>query len=398
MFESARGRLAMRKDEQVRVLKELIGHIDAGTNVDAGGQRRNPADTYTSPERAELEWNTLFRNQPQIIGLSGDLPEAGSFVTMNDFGIPLLATRDKQGQFRAFANVCRHRGAIVEQEAKGKKALFSCPFHAWTYSSSGALVAVPKEEHFGPVDKSCHGLAELPASEHHGLLWIHPRVDGHLDMDDLMGGLDAEFAAWDFGRLTYLGDDTYETPMNWKLAIDTFGETYHFSALHKNSLFPFFHGNVQAYDIFGRNHRMSLCTRGIDDMRAKPESEWSITDGAFPVYYMFPNVQVNVGATSVVLVRVYPHGNDPHRSYSRVTFYAWPEALETGDPIVSELPQRFGEIIRDEDYVTAASSHAGLRSGYLDEMVFGRNEPALHHYHNTYRAALGMPPLPLEEG
>ena len=28
---------------------------------------------------------------------------------------------------------------------------------------------------------------------------------------------------------------------------------------------------------------------------------------------------------------------------------------------------------------------------------FGRNEPALHHYHNTYREALGMEPLPLLE-
>jgi hypothetical protein len=27
--------------------------------------------------------------------------------------------------------------------------------------------------------------------------------------------------------------------------------------------------------------------------------------------------------------------------------------------------------------------------------VFGRNEPALHHYHNTYREALGMDLLPL---
>ncbi len=30
-------------------------------------------------------------------------------------------------------------------------------------------------------------------------------------------------------------------------------------------------------------------------------------------------------------------------------------------------------------------------------MLFGRNEPALHHYHNTYREALGMEPLPLIE-
>ena len=27
--------------------------------------------------------------------------------------------------------------------------------------------------------------------------------------------------------------------------------------------------------------------------------------------------------------------------------------------------------------------------------MFGRNEPALHHYHNIYRAALGIDPLPI---
>lgn len=387
----------MERAEQIRVLKHLMAHIDAGTNVDAGGIRHNPAEVYTAPEIAEREWETFFHTHPQIIGMSGDLPEAGSFATHNDFGVPLLATRDQNGTFRAFANVCRHRGAIVEEAPRGKKALFSCPFHAWTYSSDGKLVAVPKEEHFGAIDKDCHGLAELPAKEHCGLLWAHPQADGRLDPENLMGGLTPEFTAWDFGRLVHIGDDTYETPMNWKLAIDTFGETYHFGALHKNSLFPFFHGNVQGYDIYGRNHRMALCTRGIDDLRNQPEESWHINDGAFPVYYMFPNVQVNVGQATVILVRVYPHGADPHRSFSRISFYARPDALDNGDNTIAELATRFAEVIRDEDYVAAASSHRGLQSGFLKEMVFGRNEPALHHYHNTYRAALGMEPLPLED-
>jgi hypothetical protein len=32
-------------------------------------------------------------------------------------------------------------------------------------------------------------------------------------------------------------------------------------------------------------------------------------------------------------------------------------------------------------------------SGQIKHMVFGRNEPALHHYHSHFREALGMPPL-----
>ena len=32
-------------------------------------------------------------------------------------------------------------------------------------------------------------------------------------------------------------------------------------------------------------------------------------------------------------------------------------------------------------------------SGRLEYIIFGRNEPGLHHFHEGYRDALGMPPL-----
>ena len=153
----------MRRDEQVRVIKGLMAHLDQGTNVDSGVIRRIEATDYTSPARAAQEWETLFRDHPQVIGLSGDLPQPGSFLTVNDFGTPILATRDAGGRLRAFANVCRHRGTIVETEARGQKSRFSCPFHAWTYDNTGALIGLPKGDHFGAVDKNCLGLVELPA-------------------------------------------------------------------------------------------------------------------------------------------------------------------------------------------------------------------------------------------
>ncbi len=383
----------MRRDEQVRVIKGLMAHLDQGTNVDAGVIRRVEVADYTSPERAALEWETLFRNHPQVIGLSGDLPRPGSFLTINDFGTPILATRDGEGRLRAFANVCRHRGPLVETEARGQKSRFSCPFHAWTYNNTGALIGLPKGDHFGEVDKSCLGLVELPAEERHGFLFVHPKAGGDLNASALLAGLDEEFETWDFQSLLHIGDDTYQTPMNWKPAIDTFGETYHFEKLHRDTLAPIFHGNVQLYDTYGRNHRMALCIRMIDLMRQMPEDDWHVTMGAFPVYYLFPNIQVNVGANTVTLVRVYPDGAAPGRSLSRVSFYARAEALAANPEGVRGLSQGFAEIIRDEDYVAAASSYVGAESGQISHFLFGRNEPALHHYHATYREALGLPPL-----
>ena len=107
------------------------------------------------------------------------------------------------------------------------------------------------------------------------------------------------------------------------------------------------------------------------------------------------------------LVKEYPAENSPHKSYSKISFYFHPHILDhlkelekTGinaKQLLEDQYEGFASVIRDEDYAVAASSHKGLRSGNIDFLTFGKNEPALHHYHNTYREALGLQSLPLEE-
>ena len=143
----------MLKQEQNRLLKGLLKHLDAKTNVDAGGIMKTPAETYTSEDRFETEWKTFFQDHPQIIGMSGDLAEANSFFTVNDFGSSIIATRDSAGKFKAYANVCSHRGAEIEQEKRGVKSKFSCPFHGWTFNNQGSLVGYPQSKQFGEIDK-----------------------------------------------------------------------------------------------------------------------------------------------------------------------------------------------------------------------------------------------------
>lgn len=387
----------MQKAEQIRVLKTLMGHLDNDTNVDAGGLRRNPTDAYTDPVRAEEEWQRLFVNHPQVVGLTGDLPEPGSFITRNDFGVPLLATRDGSGKFRAFANVCRHRGTVVESEPRGKKKAFMCPFHGWTYNAEGELAGLPKAEQFGAIDKKDHGLIELPAEERFGFLFVHPQPDGHLDTDALLSGLVDEFPTWRFERLVLRDEDVYETPMNWKLANDTYGESYHFNLLHKNTLAQTFYGHCQTYDTYGRNHRMGLCLKSIDALREAPEDQWHVNLGAFSIYYLFPNVQAIVGHNGMSLVRIYPVPGEVGKSVTKISFYAWPSTLRDRPESQDEIQKKFAGTIRDEDYMAAALSQIGADSGLQKEVVFGRNEPALHHYHNTFREALELEPLPLLE-
>ena len=388
----------MKRDEQIRVIELLMQRLDDGTNVDAGCLKKNPTDVYRNPELATREWDSFFRHHPQVLGLSADLPEPGSFLTTSDFGVPILATRDDAGGLRAFLNVCRHRGVTLETEERGNCARFTCPFHGWSYANDGSLAGLPNPGQFGVKDRSGLGLIELPAAECGGLLWVHPDANGELDAPMLLGGLEEEFNAWNFSAFRSLGTTTYRHRMNWKLGIDTFGETYHFKMLHRDSLALDFYGDVQTYDKFGRNHRMGLCKRSIDELRHEPREQWHIVRAALPVYYLFPNVQVNCLGPGVALVRLFPEPGDPARSIARVSFYLHPEAEMMDVDFRGEFEQRFGAVIRDEDFVMASRQQSGADSGAQEYVIFGRNEPALHHYHDTYRAALGMPPLENFEG
>jgi hypothetical protein len=155
------------------------------------------------------------------------------------------------------------------------------------------------------------------------------------------------------------------------------------------------------YDTYLRNHRMALCLRNIDNLRDQPESDWHVLQAALPVYYLFPNIQLILGAGGPTLVRIYPEADNPHQSFSRISFYMDPElaSLDMDNERkeryrnVQDRMRGFADVIQMEDYVAAASSHQGILSGANEYLIFGRNEPALHHYHNTYREALGLPPL-----
>lgn len=411
----------MKRDVEIFILKELMRQLDEKRNIDAGVMYRNPTEVYTSREIAERERQVFFRDHPQLIALSGSLPNPGSYMTVDDFGVPVLATRDESGRFRAFVNACRHRGARVAK-GQGDSEHFVCPFHNWVYTNQGKLAAIPLEQQVGPIDKDCRGLIELPALEQGGLLWVHPRADGKIDLDQQLSGLAAEIESWGFGELVQQGETVIEKRLNWKLANDTFGETYHFSRLHKNTLGQVFYGDALGYEEFGRNHRFVIATRRIDELRNQPENSWNLLDATSPLYYLFPNIQLSFGEGQVNLIKMYPdpaHPKDPSRSLTRIIYYFSQEMIErarssdsevlkvtaenlydrkiehAGDtvPTLSALTEVFDSTIEQEDYLMGEHQQRSAESGQLDHILFGRNEPALHHYHRHFREALGMSPL-----
>lgn len=362
---------------------------------------RSPVSDYTCPDLLAQEQQVLFRDTPLMMGLSSDIPP-GHYWADSKTGIPLLMVRDTEGTFRAFANICRHRGAQVVPDGRGQRDRLSCPFHAWTYNLKGELIAINREVKFGCIEKSEHGLIELPSAEKYGTLWVKPSQGGTIDVDDCLGGLEEDFESWKLDMHPYAKEQEIEAPINWKLAIDTFGENYHFDVLHRNTLAPAIRSNLQTHDIFGMNYRMVFANQTFTDI-------WDYTEThnhpkpframTLCVYFVYPNTIVLVDGGGVDVLRIFPAGDSPNASITTQRWYLSPDAAIHWLGHVNEIEERFvgfNAIIQEEDFKVAADAQRNAQTGLLDHIVFGRNEPALHHYHNSHRRGMNRPLLQLE--
>jgi phenylpropionate dioxygenase-like ring-hydroxylating dioxygenase large terminal subunit len=348
---------------------------------------RQPAAAYTSQERLERE-RDVIRRSPQLVGYSSELPAPGSYTTKTVMDVSVLLTRGPDGTVRAFQNVCAHRQAPVA-EGCGMAERFTCPYHSWTYNAQGVYLGGPGREGFPTTLASKPRLTELPAADHAGFLWIGLQPDsGPLDIEAHLGPLGPELASWNIGSWASVGEKTLESPINWKLALDTFAENYHFASVHPDTFALITKSNCALFDSYGPHHRLIFPMVHINGLADKPEEEWEPLHNLVLIYAIFPNIVLSVTVANGEIFRVYP-GDAPGRS---VTYHHNASPMDLTDPATKESADSIFEYahgtVRDEDYRLAARVQENMASGVRSELVFGRNEPGLHHFHKSLAEAL----------
>lgn len=381
----------MQHDVEVGLIERILGNLAAGRREMSNGEQRSPVETYISPQRHEAELSRLFRRHPVIIGPSSALPEPGSFLTRDLTGAPILAVRDAAGQVRAFLNVCRHRGSRIVAETSGRAGRsFVCPYHAWTYDLSGALVGVSDTASFAGIDRASHGLVRLPAAERHGLIWVRPSPsdDGGdaLDIDEFLGPLAADFAAFKLEGAALYAPVELRRAMNWKVMVDTFLEDYHFRWVHGQSVHRFYLDNASIYDRFGRHIRYVIPKRTLKDLAGTDPATWRLRDHSNILYYIFPNTVMVFVADHAAIFAMFPDG--PQRSVMHLSF-CLPERPESEK--AKNYWDRNARLIRtalDEDFAIGEGIQAGFASGANKHLTFGRYEKGLAFFHDIVEEAL----------
>jgi len=266
----------MQQADQVAYLERMLSMVRTNTRDDGPGVSHTPVEGYYDPARFQREVDLLFRRYPIVVAFSSQLCKPGDFVVNDHTGQPILVTRGTDGVLRAFLNVCRHRGAAVEQKPCGaNKRAFVCAYHGWSYDLTGRLVGVTDGAAFGEIDRSKHGLRRLKLAEKYGLIWVVPTAleegeDAGFDIDRYLGALNADLSGWDMQGWVLHSSEPIRPRMNWKLVIDTFLELYHFRYLHPGTVYPLFLDNIATYERMGNHMRWAAAKRTLTELEGQP--------------------------------------------------------------------------------------------------------------------------------
>ncbi len=370
----------MPKSRDVAVGERLLAHIEAGTTDRTEEVLRLPASYYLDPALFEREIENVFKRLPLLLGFTAELREPGAYKAIDVVGVPVLLWRGQDGRVRAFANACRHRGARLKEQGHGRCRNVVCPYHGWTYDSAGALQRIYKPELFGDVERSRHGLVELPCQEVAGLVFAVLTAGRELDVRDWLGGL-----LPDLEKLGMQDWEVYTTreleSANWKMTFDGYVDGYHIEVLHPKTVGLTSKGAVNTFDGFGPHMRIAFAGKDIGKLREIPTEAWQQDDGFIFIRTLFPNVSFavreGVGGMVSQLLPLAPDRSKTIQVHLRAKL---PESEEERKQVDQEV-ELLHVTVRDEDYTTVAGVQQGLSSGAIPEVLFGRNEVGNQRVH-----------------
>jgi phenylpropionate dioxygenase-like ring-hydroxylating dioxygenase large terminal subunit len=324
-----------------------------------------------------------------LIGLSCEVATPGASLTANLGGVPVAVVRQADGTLRGFVNACRHRGAPVVDAADGPRPRLACPYHGWVYDLDGALLARPYAEEAFADALRC-GLKPIMVEEKYGL--ILAQYEGEqLCVDAALHGAQVEIEPYGLESYSLVEARENTWPFNWKLVLDTFCESYHIRALHKNSIAATYLSELSICDAFGPHPRMIGLLKGVLAEIEKPdEADWRFLPHTTTQLIFMPSGLITYQRDHIELWRLTPLAVD--KTLVRTSLYA-PEAPDT-DRVSAYWRKNLDlllEVTGREDFPLMARIHQSLASGAVDELVYGRNEPALIHLHRSINAALDGP-------
>ena len=310
----------------------------------------------------------------------------GTSLCRSWLGRSVLLSRPSEGEVLAFANVCPHRGAALSAPSTAAQACrrWICPYHGWTYSTRGRLLAAAREREF--LEPFVRGDWDLPPLEcrlQAGLIWIRPgSPKAGPSLEEQLDLVRSEVGEALDGRRLQVGHSRRRLRCNWKLAHDNTLDDYHVATAHARTLHRL-QGPVAAY-----RHRIgtycNLLATPLPGGSSERGGEF-LTFGVPPCHHLLFWPDRRLAVLSCL-------PRSPESCWMELLLLAAPDQAAGTEGWMAEM-----QAFLNEDRRLVESAQKGYASGFTPGPAH-RLERRIHHHQQIYRAfrrgAQGPPSSP----
>ncbi len=195
-----------------------------------------PQPLYNDPYMFKADVEEIFEKEWLFVGMTSEVPNAGDYFTVEIAKNPVLIVRGKDGAINAFHNSCRHRGSRICTAHRGKVANLVCPYHQWTYDTTGNLLFAGTEMG-ADFDTKQHGLKKTHCKTAGGFIFIClGKNEPEGDFNEFLETLEEYMEPYDVENTKLAVESNMYEKANWKLVIENNRECYHCNGSHPELL------------------------------------------------------------------------------------------------------------------------------------------------------------------
>jgi len=348
-----------------------------------------PVWCYTSDAFYRREVERIWHKAWNFIGAADRLRAPGDYFTITFAGVPIIVLRDKEGELRAFANSCRHRGSAL-LEGEGHCRLIVCPYHSWSYHLDGALAGAPEMQQthdFAPEDNA---LIPLALGSWGGFLFINFDPDA-APLADYLGDLPDKVAPYQLDQMACARRKEYVMECNWKLFVENAKESYHIATVHKQTINKYASAKSSGYWVEEANGEYCITFAQHEGSMALLKG-----DGGFPINESLAGRREAGGTTAPLIypstylactndcawyLELHPLGPTRTRLVHGALFPKDRLTRNDFEDVAKNYYKRW-DITIEEDIVASERQQRGIDSPFARPGRFSHREPLVHEIDN----------------
>ena len=199
-------------------------------NID--GQTTLPREYFSSPELFAEELEKIFNRRWLCVGRADRLSNPGDYFVQDIGRESVIVLKDEGGTFRAYYNVCRHRGTRLCEEHSGQfSETITCPYHLWAYGLDGRLIGAPSTHDIKGFNKANYPLHRVAVDTWEGFLFID--LSGKAPpLTESFEAIHERASLYNLPNLKRSRQIVYDVNCNWKLLVQNYSECYHCAPVH----------------------------------------------------------------------------------------------------------------------------------------------------------------------